>query len=272
MFMIQEMLSQYLRPDNDYLRIREALDSLGYPYRIVRYHDDNLRLLNKDFTVMSNSTSELELTKILANPFIIKGSVLLEKQLKQNTHNLIHQDFELDFSNVYDYVPQEYFLNKPFQTDYLKNIYPIADEFFLRPVKDNKSLTGQVYTEGELYALKQNYKYFNNYEDIENQLYMTSHVRHIVNEYRFFIVNHTISTSSTYMKQYKYETSPNVPDHVTEFANFIVTNYPTLPHVVLDIGELGNGDLKIIEYNTLSCSGLYDSNETKLLTDLNQLF
>ena len=57
MFIIQEMLETYTREDNDYLRLKLALDGLSLSYEIVSYdNDENLRLLDADFCPINDNS------------------------------------------------------------------------------------------------------------------------------------------------------------------------------------------------------------------------
>lgn len=269
MFIIQEMLETYTREDNDYLRLRLALDDLGSPYEIVSYDNDgNLRLLDADFCPINDNS---RLSKLLSMPFIPKGSVKLTGDLGHYESNLLRQPFPVDYYSFFDKIPKEYFLNNPEQIGPLRNLQATENEFLLRPMKDSKSIPGRIITKEEFLELKNNYIHFPNYEEIESQEYMIAAKKNLRNEYRFFIVNNNISTYSSYVNNYKYSPSTSVPINIVDFANYIVNTYSMIPNVVLDIGELNTGELFIIEYNDLSCSGLYDCDERKLLVDLSKL-
>lgn len=68
MFIIQEMLETYTREDNDYLRLKIALDDLGFTYKIVSYDSDgNLRLLDIDLCLINDDS---KLNGLLLKPFI----------------------------------------------------------------------------------------------------------------------------------------------------------------------------------------------------------
>lgn len=269
MFIIQEMLETYTREDNDYLRLKLALDNLGFPYKVVSYDNDgNLRLLNDDLCPINY---DLELRELLLEPFIPKGSVKLAEDLGSYENNLLRQPFPVDYYSFFDKVPKEYFLNNPEQIGSLRNLQATGDEFLLRPMRDNKAIPGRIITKEEFLKLKNDYINFPNYEEIESQEYMIAPKKNLRNEYRFFIVNNNISTYSSYVNDYKYSPSASVPKNIIDFANYIVNTYPMIPNVVLDIGELDTEELLIIEYNDLSCSGMYNCDEKILLSDLNKL-
>ena len=80
MFIIQEMLDIYTREDNDYLRLKLALDDLGFPYEIVNYDNDgSLRLMDNDFCPINDNS---KLNELLLKPFIPKGSVKLVEDMR----------------------------------------------------------------------------------------------------------------------------------------------------------------------------------------------
>lgn len=269
MFIIQEMLETYTREDNDYLRLKLALDDLGFIYEIVSYDNDgNLRLLDANFCPINDNS---KLNELLLKSFIPKGSVKLTEDLECYENNLLRQPFPVDYYSFFDKVPKEYFLNNPAQIGPLRNLQATGDEFLLRPMKDNKSIPGRIITKEEFLDLKNNYIHFYNYEEIESQEYMISPKKNLRNEYRFFIVNNNISTYSSYVIDYEYSPLASVPRNIVDFANYIINTHPMIPNVVLDIGELDTGELLIIEYNDLSCSGMYNCDEKLLLSDLNKM-
>lgn len=269
MWLLQEMLEQYTREDNDYLRFRHALDISNTEYTVVSYKNAELSVLDEDF--VPKIDSEKLILDLISSPFLIKGSVLLEKQFKHSKRNILKEELEITFENLFDFIPKEYILNVPYQIDYLKNLNSLDNKVMLRPIRDNKVITGGLFTSEELTVLKQTYTTFNNAEEFTKEKLMLSKLQDVVNEYRFFIIDGKISTYSTYMYNYVYNTEQRVPKHVIDFAEYLNVRYPIVTNTVLDICELGTGELKLIEFNNLACSGLYNCDEHKIVADLNKL-
>jgi hypothetical protein len=48
------------------------------------------------------------------------------------------------------------------------------------------------------------------------------------------------------------------PNEVKTFVRSVLDKYNPLKGIVIDIGLLDNGLYKVIEYNTINCSGFYD--------------
>lgn len=268
MWILQEMLKG--NKNSNYLRFRKALDDLGIEYLIV-YYDSNkeLKALEDNF-IMSENSNEL-IKKALSNPFIIRGSVLLDENLKTHKNNILGIDnYNLDFSNILEIIDEEDLVNIPKQIGTIDSIYPIADEFFMRPVKDNKVISGGIYTEGQFYEIKRNAHQYNNEKLLSSELIM-SELAEIKEEYRFFILNNKIITYSSYRIGLNLDVSKKVPRKVIEYVNKVLLKYRLGNHFVIDIAVLCNGEIKILEFNGVSASGLYNCDEYVLIKELNKL-
>lgn len=268
MWILQEMLKG--DKNSNYLRFRKALDDLGIEYLIVYYNSNKeLKALKDNFIVSENSEEIIE--KALSNPFIIRGSVLLDEQLKTHKNNVLGiKNYNLDFSNILEIIDEKDLVNIPKQIGNIDSIYPIADEFFMRPVKDNKAINGGIYTEGQFYEIKRNAHKYNNEKLLSSELIM-SELAEIKEEYRFFILNNKIITYSSYRVGLNLDTFKKVPEKVIRYVNEVLSKYNLGCHFVIDIAVLGSGEIKILEFNGVSASGLYNCDEYILIKELNKL-
>jgi hypothetical protein len=82
----------------------------------------------------------------------------------------------------------------------------------------------------------------------------------LVHEWRTIVIRDWVITGSQYLshgekvKQGSYGT---LPDHVVAFAEACAKLYQPAEVFVLDVGELANGELRVVECNCFNASGWY---------------
>lgn len=271
MWLLQELQNNLLNPEsnNNYLRIRNVLDSMSIDYTLIYYNSKReLRVLNSDF--VDNPDSEEILKARLSSPYILHGSVSLDRHFKNDKNNLLGKDsLYVDFANITNILDEKEILNIPIVRGKLKDLYPIDDEFFMRPVKDDKAITGGVFTEGQLFAMKKTAKENNNTELLNSELIITR-TQPITSEYRFFIINRKIITYSSYMINNRFNINEKVPTEAIKYVNSLLSAYNMGVNYVVDIAEV-NGEYKVLEFNGVVASGLYNCDEYKIVHALNNL-
>lgn len=168
-------------------------------------------------------------------------------------------------------------------------IFP-EDDMFIRPIEDSKVFAGKVMSKEEfekwqhsIVALKEDYGQGETFGDT---LIQVSPIKQIYAEYRFWIVNQKIVTSSLYKRGNKVMYSSDVDAHVYKYVNDIlrtklqqqditlgITNKGWAPHeaFVLDVCETSEG-MKVVEINTLNSCGFYAANMTDLVLSLQKSF
>lgn len=271
MWIIQEFHSNLfdINGISDYIRIKSVLDSLKIDYTTVYYNSDKeLKILTKDFYDYKNSESVL--STITSSPYILHGSVSLDRQFKNDEQNILgRKSLTVDFSNITEVINKKDILNYPIAIAPLDYLYPIADEFFMRPVDDNKVISGGIFTEGQLFAMKKSAK---SNEDVEllNSRFILSEIYSIDAEYRFFIVNKEIITYSSYMINNKFNITENVPNSAIDYVKKLLLLYNMGMNYVIDIAGV-DGEYKVLEFNGIPASGLYNCDEFKIVKALNQL-
>lgn len=263
MWIIQELANTYASRDNSYLKYRDALNELGLDYQVVYYKKDGtLSLLDKEYIEVKNGNKIIK--ELLSNKFFATGSVKLDEKLRLDKNYNLKPNFELNFSNILDYLPEEHLINVPKVKGLITEIYPIDDEFIMRPLKSNKQINGGIYTEGEFYAMKKNAINSHN-EPFLTTEFMLTPIKKINKEYRFFIIDSKIVTYSSYMDHGKVIIDLVVPKSVVNYAQFILDNYKVPNHTVMDIAIMEDGSYKIVEFNTIIASGLYRCDAKKII-------
>lgn len=83
-------------------------------------------------------------------------------------------------------------------------------------------------------------------------------------EYRLFIVDDNVVSSSKYAENGRANFSRDVPNNIVEFGKKIALEQRPAEDYVLDLTEY-NGQIKIVEYNNINTSALYCSDINKLI-------
>lgn len=271
MWLLQEMQNNLFNTElgNNYLRFRTVLDSMNIDYTLVYYNaNKELRTLTAEF--LDDPDSEEILNNNMHSPYILHGSVRLDTQLKNDKNNILGKSAcRVDFSNITEIIDEKEVLNVPIQRGKLLELFPIADEFIMRPVTDNKVINGGIFTEGQLFAMKKNAKKENNVALLNSELIITK-IQLLQAEYRFFIINKKIITYSSYMIDNKFNITDSVPIQAIEYVENLLMLYDMGAHYVLDIA-LVDGVYKVLEFNGVGASGLYNCDEYKIVKELNEL-
>lgn len=164
----------------------------------------------------------------------------------------------------------ELILSERLGTDYLnhgiisskfKNVLDhVGDEpFFVKPDTDTKEFAGKVFFGKdeftEWYMKQVATGYFG--ESIYDTQVVVGKPKHIGTEWRVVLVEGQPITGSIYRQYQQQYRKLDLPQHVAEFARHIAAKHSPCDVFVMDICESFDG-LKVVEYNSFNCSGLYD--------------
>jgi len=151
-------------------------------------------------------------------------------------------------------------------------------KLFVRPEDDSKLIKGQVMTIREIQDWAN--KVVNLKEDygtgaLETSRILTSEIKEIQQEVRFWIVDGQIATYSLYKlgNTITYSNKMVDPDMIW-FASAIAANFnPWQPSKAycLDLCRIDD-KIKIVEINSINASGLYDADVNKLVMALERCF
>lgn len=239
------------------------------PFKVVKYNvSNNLVVLDEK----GLEKPHILATDLFNSPFVAQGKVKFHIDLLELENNLMGSNALLTtFENILDKFPKDVLLNIPEKIGTLDELYPIGDEFLLRPVTDNKALVGRIYTEGEFYAIRRNAKQEKNHLLLSSNFFMSPYKK-IKEEYRFFIVGNKISTYSSYMLSGKLNIDLDVPKDVIAFVETQIQRKNIGESYVVDVARTDSEELKIVEFNGLGASGLYNSDAHKLLSDISEYY
>lgn len=224
-----------------------------------------------------------------SGPVFVCGSTSMSKLARRKKWNPGYID-GVDI-NLLDYYFGKYFLNIDGFTTRLAYVSHQTKEkgweqFHIRPVSDSKSFAGKVMNHEELDDWIEKLRAI----DAENptvrlkDAVFVSTVKHILAEYRFFVIDGKVITGSRYKYGGNVWYSPQVDSHIFEFAQWIISpenndKADMLPRAyTLDVADtLAPGrhasfnGLKVIETNSINSAGFYSCDMGKFVSAINDL-
>lgn len=235
-----------------------------------------LRSLGHEVTTLSATK---DIPKLYESPdtiHVFHGSFeelrAVKKQINVATYGLGNSILR---SHYKSYIPSEWFLNPDRMTTwgmFCQNQNEYAKRYgrgvFIRPDTGNKTFTGQVL-------------HMDNFQYEKELLEQTSNIlpetiiwvapqKTIIREFRVWISDNKVIASSEY--SWNEDTKPleNIPKVVIDFANEIAKySWQVDRAYVVDIHLKPYGEItEIIEFNSFSCSGLYQCDSEKLFKQM----
>jgi len=253
------LVQEFLNNASNSIRIINALEKCSIDYLLIRVNKDNtLNVLDKESKIPLENSDEIFKNFISKERIMVYGSKTFAKIAKEiglNPGSFMNELFEFE---VFQQVLGDELLNNEFVVGELLDLNPIADIFFIRPTGNTKLFTGMTITKEEFLTWQER-------ERVENSEYigqslMISPIQEIKAEYRFFIVNQEIVTSSSYKVGGEINTSRKASDELVAYTKSMVDIFPLATAFVIDIAETNNG-FKVVEYNNINSSGLYGCDE-----------
>lgn len=155
-------------------------------------------------------------------------------------------------------------------SDFVTKDYDQISEWFLRPIEDDKSFSGTVMTFGEIKKMADELISSNNPYLTHNTLISVSSPKKIKKEWRHFIVNKKVISSSRYILNGELNVSAtDIPTQLLEFVEECCLQY--VPHdiFVLDTA-LYNKNYYIIECNCFNGTGFYSNDIANVIRAVNK--
>lgn len=147
-----------------------------------------------------------------------------------------------------------------------------VNPFFVRPVHDTKSFTGQVFDQftwnefrDGVYRVADAWSTLNPHTEI-----MVCTKKEIYSETRCWIVNGLLVTASGYKVGTIKRYSDQVDSDILRFAQYCANLWSPNDAYVMDVAETPNG-LKIVEVNNLNSAGFYKADMQKLVWALHEV-
>lgn len=256
------VLQNNLFQEEGHTQLEDALKHQGIPYSIHK---------------IVPFTTELSPTVSVENQDVICfGSYSMLRIAKANEwtpgvfalNNFTHQQLQEKWKgNMLNIGKQTIFEAIPHTKEFA------LTEFFIRPATDEKFFVGRVYNRSEFLAWWENIVI--NRHDYGNGLtaetpVLISEVQEIYSEYRTWIINGKVVTSSSYRLQNKSITDAPVEEDIINYANNCAQIWSPEIAYCLDICRTANG-LKIVEPNTINFSGFYNGDIAKIVKELENI-
>jgi hypothetical protein len=234
--------------EENYHKLVQALEETNSSYKVITVNLDGIEcnlVENEKYIIFGGNRFSAFAQDIGLHPGTYKNDNF--------NHSVCVENWGSDMLN-YIYVIGDIF-----------SIEPTWDTFFLRPLLDDKIMTGKVATKIELeqYRKRVNIAY-------KDKLLIASEVKEILKEYRLFIVDNEIITGSLYKVEGQLYTYSDIPEKVKEYAEKVINAWQPSLAYALDIAETVDG-LKIIEINNINATGFYKANVSSIVKALNKL-
>lgn len=145
---------------------------------------------------------------------------------------------------------------------------------FVRPTKDTKAFAGQVFEGWELSDWLNEVAQIEPSDDTplhKDTRILISSAKNIEQEYRMFIVNGQVITGSLYKQGDVVKHSELIDDDVYQFTQQMIDEWQPAEAFVIDIAR-SNGQMKIIEINTINSAGFYAADVTKIVDAIDQMY
>lgn len=149
--------------------------------------------------------------------------------------------------------------------DFSKENHPDDSQWFIRPNADDKSFNGCVKTFAEATVFIDKALKVDNINLTEDTKIMVGTPWNIEKEWRNYVVDGKVVTSSLYQKNFRLKKDGNdIPEDMVKFVEDRCKEY--MPHKIfaMDIALCG-GDYYIIECGCLNSVGLYHSDISKIV-------
>tara|TARA_B100000700_G_scaffold331722_1_gene467557 strand:+ start:36840 stop:37688 length:849 start_codon:yes stop_codon:yes gene_type:complete len=213
---------------------------------------------------------------IVEEPVFAYGTIQFIQDLTKKYKNIIafYSDKEFNLTEYLPKMPLELFLNgdNVFTTFGLFKKQPEKyfsffknNKLFIRPNSGSKTFTGQVIQYNDFIEKIDSLEKTSSIND--NTLISVSKPYDIKSEYRFIVVGDKVITGSQYLENGELKMDSLYPIEALNIAQKIADlpeeNKPDPIAFVCDIAKLSNGDFKVVELNSFSCSDFYQSDIKK---------
>lgn len=221
------------------------LEKAGIDYDLV-YPFEN-KVVKQDKTLYHYDNDE---------KYFVCGSYSLTRNVYKERKEAVFSLDKYKFDDFITIFGSENFVNHDAKIVNYNKIIWEDDVYFIRPVNDDKSFNGGVYSKNDV---------INCHEDV-----IIATVKKINKEHRFFIVDGKIATASLYKVNGSISTSDVIDEGAKIFVENMIKKFD-FPGFVIDVATIGN-EYKIVELNCLNASGFYEINLYKLIDSVERYY
>lgn len=252
---IRWVIQDNLIAENDLKQLQEGCKDIGVEFQEVQVIpfsselpeftiDNKLNIYYGSTTFMNNLYIQLDKPEGL---FYNHETFTMLNYLKQWGDYMLSSEGQITSIGT--------FINNPelFRFDMESNI-------FIRPNGDGKEFDGQVGTYEELVPMLERMMAYDSPLDIESSI-LVGPAYNIHKEWRNYIVNGKIVSSSLYRKNFKLnKSSLDIPEEMLTFVKERIKEYQPHESFAMDIASTEDGTYYIIECGCLNSVGFYHAN------------
>lgn len=255
--------------------IVDTLDHGGIPWTAVRALSFTDKIVAADEAIHGKELADIpELTLEMDGPVMVYGSytlALISKKRDWTPGAFVNEHFTHD-AWVAGW-GDTHLLNgdaRVCRLDEIEQVIGTREQVFLRPLEDTKSFSGMVVARDEALwwaqrAIDADGPMLNSSTEV-----VVASTRSILAEYRLFVVDGRVVTSSLYKMGSRVISEAYTPDSVLAFAKRCIDQWVPDRAFVLDIAETPEG-LKVIEVNNINSAGVYAANISRLVQELDAM-
>lgn len=236
----------------------EALSRLDIPFLEVEVSNN---------TITPEIPSEYFNTPIITNGSIMLSNIARERNWQPGS--FLNDNYSYSIWSKYYH---DFLLNKDMRTSSLREAFLLSSEeaIFVRPVLDNKSFNGTVFSREEFLLFQKNSLNAVLGSPCADTQILISQPKNIGQEHRHYIVNREIVTSS----RYKLAGQPNFKEgcdqRVLDLVQQAIDLWTPAPAFVLDTYIAGD-EIGIVEIGGICHAGLYEADIIKLVYNLDNI-
>lgn len=250
------IIQEDIHAKNSHHSIIEILERFGIPHLVVQVSNNHIN---------PNIDSSINTNEIITNGSIMLSNIAKAKGWQPGSF------FNENFSyHVWSETYKEFLLNRNATITKIKDAQFSSPQMFVRPVLDNKSFSGKVFSQEEFQSFKQ--KCIDGLRGGINPEIeiLVSPVKKIGQEHRHYIVDGKVISSS----RYKFNGTPNFKegcdDSVLDVVYQAIEQWQPAQAFVLDTYIAGD-EIGVVEMGSICHAGIYEADLMKIVFALDDM-
>ncbi len=244
-------------------KIIECVNKFDDNYVHLKSFEYYIRDLEKevDNTLPTVALCSIQTAREINRKKFIPGAIYSDKAFEVNRY----------YKDYHEFILNKDYMCLPFWSlvqnkDFIFNTFGNNDCVFIRPNSGGKSFTGFV-TDKDNFECAIDQAFIVGEEPYE--LVCISEPKNIKYEWRIVIIDGKVISGCRYKTFVKRDLIEEIPDRVIDYAKLVVESVKNPPQecYIMDVAETSDG-LSIVELNSMSCSGLYKCDISKIMVAL----
>lgn len=245
-------------------------------YLQTEVFDENLDKFKEEITKQGHEYIEVDYKPfkikypiLVSYPVLAYGSLSFVELFSGCTPGMWRNLEKLKCTNYYPYYGK-FLINKDYTIlpfgelercrETLFERFGVDEEIFIRPNSGKKPFSG-----GLLNFYESTQHFLAGHLVFPEELIIVSSPKQIWEEWRLVVCGNKIVSGSRYHKDGLLDTSPEVDPSIIEYGYEIIKDYKPERCFVLDVGLTSRYEYGLVEINSFSCSGFYESNISEIV-------